>query len=293
MITKNSDNITYKNSVMNKQSFLLLLLGLSTAFAFISCKKDIHEEAPTNNMAAYNARVGHEIKKNVYYGPAIPLGGGSMRSVYSMNPSGKPMELGVEITASALQSLPAATSTNHAYRFVLPLPQEAMNETPYKHIYLDWNPLGHEPDAIYGVPHFDFHFYTITASQRETIPPYSDISASIFDLFPSPSYLPPGYVPIPGGEQKMGKHWIDPTSSEFNGKPFTYTLIYGTYNGSVIFIEPMITLSTLLSGIDYRLNIPQPEIYAPSNTFYPSQYNIYFNESRQMFYVTLTDFKKQ
>lgn len=278
---------------MNKQSFLLSLLVLSTVIAFVSCKKDLNEAIQTNNLAATTARAGHEIKKQIYYGPEISLGSGTMRSVYSMNPSGKPMELGVEITASAIQSLPPATSTNHAYRFVLPLPNEAMQGTPYKHIYLDWNPVGHEPDPIYGVPHFDFHFYTITAAERETIPSYSAASVSAFDLFPSASYLPLGYVPIPGGEQKMGKHWIDPTSPEFNGKPFTYTLIYGTYNGSVIFIEPMITLNTLISGTDYSLNIPQPEIYAPAKFYYPKQYNIYFNEGRQMYYVTLTDFKKQ
>jgi hypothetical protein len=278
---------------MNKQLAIRTMLALCIAVSIISCKKEEAGTPVTNDVAGITGRVEEQQKGSVFYGPGIALGNGIMRSVYSMNASGKPKELGVEITASALQSLPAATATNHAYRFVLPLPAEAMQETPYKHIYLDWNPMGHEPDPIYGVPHFDFHFYTIASSEREMIPLYSAATASSFDLFPASSFLPAGYVPIPGGEQKMGKHWIDPASPEFNGSPFTYTLIYGTYNAKVIFVEPMITLSTLIGGTDYKLNIPQPASYAPANTYYPKEYNIYFNEDNQKYYVTLTNFKKQ
>jgi hypothetical protein len=39
----------------------------------------------------------------------------------------------------------------------------------------------------------------------------------------------------------MGVHWIDPASHEFHGHDFTATVLYGSYNGEMNFIEPMIT----------------------------------------------------
>ena len=42
----------------------------------------------------------------------------------------------------------------------------------------------------------------------------------------------------------MGAHWLDITSPELNQenpKSFTQTFIYGSYDGKVIFMEPMIT----------------------------------------------------
>lgn len=278
---------------MLKQSFFRLLLLASPFFTLVACQKELKETAPNDDVAVGAARVGDQMKKYTYYGPEVALGSGTVRSFYSMNPAGKPKELGVAITASALQSLPPATGENPAYSFVIPLPSQALQATPYQHILFDWNPNGHEPDPIYGVPHFDFHFYTIPSAEREMIPPYTDATAALFDKAPAAGYLPAGYIPTPGGVPQMGKHWIDPTSPEFNGQPFTKTLIYGTYNGNVIFLEPMITLATLLSGKDYHLSIPQPMVYSPTGTYYPKEYNIYYDQASQMYFVSLTDFKKQ
>ena len=43
----------------------------------------------------------------------------------------------------------------------------------------------------------------------------------------------------------MGKHWSLPPAQI---APFTRTMILGTYNGELIFEEPMVTLAYLLSG---------------------------------------------
>src|SRR6476469_5501425 len=108
---------------------------LSLAVSFLSCQKSKNEIAGSN-VAASERRVVDKIKENVFYWPDIALGNGTMRSFYLINGAGKPKELGVEITATALQSLPAANSEHEAYRFVLPLPAEVFQQTPYKHIYL-------------------------------------------------------------------------------------------------------------------------------------------------------------
>jgi hypothetical protein len=41
------------------------------------------------------------------------------------------------------------------------LPKEAYN-TAFNHIVMSWNPIGHQPEGVYDVPHFDVAFSTIT-----------------------------------------------------------------------------------------------------------------------------------
>ena len=278
---------------MTKQTGFPSMLIFTTPVLLVSCQKEIKTAAPGEDAAIGAARVGDQIKKSTYYGPSVALGNGTARVVYSMNPAGKPKELGVQISESALQGLPAASTEIPAYSFVLDLPVEATQATPFKHVYLDWNPAGHQPEMIYGVPHFDFHFYMTSSAEREAIPPYTPATAAQFDNYPPVGYLPATYVPSPGGVPQMGKHRNDPASPEYHGNPFTYTFIYGTYNGQVTFLEPMITLNTLLSKTSYRLPVPQPDLYAASGMYYPREYNIYDDAPSHMSYVSLTDFKQR
>eukprot|EP01083_Nonionella_stella_P210402 761745_1 len=39
----------------------------------------------------------------------------------------------------------------------------------FNHLLLNWNPEGHAPLGIYNVPHFDFHFYFINSTERESL----------------------------------------------------------------------------------------------------------------------------
>ena len=71
----------------------------------------------------------------------------------------------------------------------------------------------------------------------------------------------------------MGAHWIDVTSSEFNGKPFTQTFIYGSYNGKVTFYEPMITLDFIKNNNNFERAIPQPAKVQKSG-YYPTKLKI-------------------
>jgi hypothetical protein len=80
---------------------------------------------------------------------------------------------------------------------------------------LDWNPHGHEPEQIYGAPHFDFHFYSISQAERAAIPAY-EADPTKFDNGPGAAYLPPTYMNFGGGVPQMGAHWVDITSPELN-----------------------------------------------------------------------------
>src|SRR5436190_12588465 len=98
-----------------------------------------------------------------FFGPMTAVASGSGRAYVILDASGAPTNLGVALTASAIANLP-----NDAAEYVFALPPQA-SATPFKHAALNWAPQGHPPPMIYTVPHFDFHFYTITQAARDAI----------------------------------------------------------------------------------------------------------------------------
>ena len=170
------------------------------------------------------------------------MGDGTARAWLVQDGQGSPVALDFTLSPGALDQLPAAAAGT---AFLLDLPGEAAQKTPFKHIMINSKPRGHEPAAIYGVPHFDFHFFMMPVSEAMQIPPY-DQSPATFDHDPA-AYLPAGYVKSPGGVPGMECHWLDAASPEFHGQPFTETFVYGCYNGHVTFWELMVALSYLKS----------------------------------------------
>jgi hypothetical protein len=90
---------------------------------------------------------------------------------------------------------------------------------------------------------------------------------------PSIDYVPANHIAGPGVPM-MGKHWIDVTSPELHGVPFTQTFLYGSYDGKVVFYEPMITLDFLKATTSFQRSIPQPAKYKTAG-YYPTKMNIY------------------
>lgn len=88
---------------------------------------------------------------------------------------------------------------------------------------------------MYELPHFDFHFYLMPNEERNKI---TADNQTQFAKAPAAQYLPADYMQAPGGIPRMGAHWVDKTAPELQGKPFTVTFIYGTYDGKVTFYEP-------------------------------------------------------
>jgi hypothetical protein len=223
---------------------------------------------------------------NTFYGPAVQMGNGHARSWINISRAdNKPLAIGIELTAKSMDGLPQDPMDMAASTFVLPLHQKAAAVTPFDHITINWNPHGHEPEHIYDVPHFDLHFYKISLDQQMSI-------TGVPGAAPPAGYLPASYVIQGATVPQMGTHWLDPHSPELppTMAPFTYTMIYGSNNGEVIFIEPMITRSFLLSGTAVSNEFPQPIHFAPSNTYYPSAYSIWTNTSNERIYVSLNDF---
>ena len=65
----------------------------------------------------------------------------------------------------------------------------------------------------------------------------------------------------------MGVHWVDATTPELHGKPFTHTLLYGAWDGRFIFIEPMVAKAIF----DERQTVVAP-VKQPAEVAVPGRY---------------------
>lgn len=208
-----------------------------------------------------------------FKGKSQPIGDGFGWTWVTSDADGRVTSMGITLTETALQSLP--TEGGHGCcdgpQWTLPLPT-GTSTGPVKHVVLNWNPQGHPPEPIYTVPHFDFHFYTITEAERQTIK-HSDDAGAVGTLPPPLEQLPPDYIQAPGVVGAMGCHWVDAKAPELNGKPFTATFLYGSYDGKVTFIEPMITKAVLETKINRTFLLKRPAKPA-DDRFVPVQYRI-------------------
>jgi hypothetical protein len=233
------------------------ILLLATVAFITSCKKD------------------NDNKGGIFKGPEVQVHDGKAWTWAQLNKNGNPERLAIAINDAALNSLPIGGESGHEHggdnNWILKFHPQVSNSV-FDHVGLDWNPAGHEPEPIYGKPHFDFHFYMMSEAEVAAIPPY-DVDSLKFKNWPTPDYLPANYFNAGGGVPQMGAHWVDPTSPEFNGQPFTQTFIYGSYDGKVTFYEPMITLEFLKSTSGFERNIPQPAKVQKSG-YYPTKLRI-------------------
>lgn len=233
--------------------------------------------------AAVNKSSGSE-KYNTFYGPVVRMGEGFIRSWINITHDDKPLAIGIEMTEGALQHDHEAGEHesgehSHGNEHVLPLHQKGKALTPFDHVSVNWSGAGHPPPGIYTVPHLDIHFYKIKVEERRSIPSYAEATAA-FENNPPAGYLPGGYKKAPAGEPRMGAHWMDVTSPEFQGQPFTHTFVFGSYDGKVNFYEPMVTITTMQSGTTIRRDIRQPQYFDPVNTYYPTVYSIWKDGNR-------------
>jgi hypothetical protein len=244
---------------MKTNKFILLVAAALIAF---SCSKE-------------------ESKPETVYGSSKTFGSGTVKSFARLDAAGKLTQIGAAFSDAAIFSL-AHTSIDMA----LELPAEAMKNTQFKHVYLGFLHTGHGPEKIYDVPHFDVHFYTVPNEERLAM---NEKTMEKMSKPASPDILPTGYiptVPVPF----MGQHWEDVKAPEFNGKPFTATMVYGTFDGNLIFQEPMISLDFLKKAQNEVFALHQPAKYMKSG-MYPTEYRVAYNSTEKQFEVTIENFE--
>jgi hypothetical protein len=224
-----------------KQFFLIAF----TSILIFSCKKD-------------------DNKQEGLVGTKVDFHEGKTWGSVKLTNDGAPEQLILTLDSNVLKSVPGPGQPNHHEDEVLiPLPSKALETTPFKFIMLNWNPSGHEPAGIYDLPHFDMHFYMNSPTEVASF-----VDASKLETNPGPDYLPAmhmGGAAVPG----MGKHWIDLNSPELQGNTFMQTFIYGSYDGKVVFYEPMITLDFLKITNSFQRPLPQPAKFSKPG-YYPT-----------------------
>lgn len=223
-------------------------------------------------------------------GDAVKIGKGTAQVVVDTDKKGKPISIGVSMTPGVLEGLPTELNKKTAegsWEFALPMPKGS--KTGYTEVMVDWNPHGHPPPHVYTVPHFDFHFYTMSPKEVEAIKftGPKDAAAMVSDK----KLVAPDYQVVPDtAVNMMGVHAIDTTAPEFHGKPFTSTFIYGYYKGKLIFLEPMITRAFLSSKPDVTLPVKTPAHYS-APAYYPAAYSVRYDASSKNFMVELQKLK--
>lgn len=253
-------------------------LVLVSFFLFSGCDKT-QDAAPGLSTTHESGQKG---AVKTYYGSETEIGSGTAQ-VWVQTAQGKPVTLAIELTEDALMDI----MEQDMFEIALPLPGPA-HATGYKTVMIGWNPMGHEPEGIYTLPHFDFHFYMQTMGQIMQIEGGPDAGAwsLVGTVFPE-FYV---FGPEPFAVPHMGVHWSDVRSPEFSPAGFSRTFIYGSYQDRVTFLEPMITLDYLLSlAPGESETIPVPSLLSYQDPgYYPLSYTI-THTTYGTYIIALTD----
>ncbi len=256
----------------------------------------------------------------IILGEKAELGNGMVQTYADLDSDGTPNAIGVRFSKLMLEGLPtAATDMHHCFDVdddgtvnshkecvggherILALP-EALAERAditFKWLLLNWNGFGHVPPGVYNAPHFDFHFYTMSLEARNAIRPGKcGIVMNCEDFkratVPVPArYFPAGYTDVGAAEVAMGNHLVDLNMPEF-GEPseFTHTFIYGTYDGDIIFYEPMITQAHFMSQVNSCTEIKLPAAWQTEG-YYPTTYCIRYLKAEGAHTVSLEGFVRR
>lgn len=209
-----------------------------------------------------------EKKERTYTAGQTKLHDGKVWSSAKLDKDGKPRSISIVLNDAALNSVPVGQPSDHmspANNLLIPVSEKS--GTPFRFIMLNWNSSGHEPDNVYTLPHFDFHFYTIPQNEVSDF-----MDAEKLEAVPGAGYIPAGHI-AGAGVPMMGKHFIDATSPELAGKTFTQTFLYGSYDSKVVFWEPMITLNFLKNTGAFERELPQPSKFQQAG-YYPTKMKI-------------------
>ena len=218
-------------------------------------------------------------KDNTFSGADIKMGNGMAHSRITVSPQEVPKVIALEMTDAVLTGLP---DTN--FTVTVPLHSKAKGTTPFDHIYITWASKGHPLPGTFIGPHMDVRFFMTSLAEHLSIPAYA-VAPAGFDSVPPVGYMPASYyrdASIP----QLGLHWTNKNYSD----PLNETMILGTYNGKFTFISPIVTSIFLKSGQGSSTFYAQPQYFPKTNTYYPTKYNIYMDNTTKNHIITLSDF---
>ncbi len=222
-------------------------------------------------------------KAGTFIGQVSAMGADSARSWVKWDDAGTPSSIGVTFGENALKNLDTAMASS----IVLAFPSQAASAV-YNHLSVDWNPKGHPLPGIHDVPHFDFHFYTISQTERDGIVPVPDTVKL------NPSYIPTTYIGSPMEVvPRMGWHLLDSLTPELHGHAFDKTMVWGAHKGNIVFHEPMITKAYFDSKQNFTEAMKQPALYQQTGKYYATSYSIKYDATKKEYSVSLDGLVKR
>jgi hypothetical protein len=245
---------------------------------------NLHLKFSTLLISIFLSFPDYSFDQTILYGDSITLGNGVVRTFVRVNAEGRREQIGVSMTDGVMNNLP--DTLIHEYVLNLPAPVAA-DDTTFNHLFLTWNPDGHGPPGVNEVPHFDFHFSTVSIAERQAVIPGIDPVFYPREFVPRDykrDNFPPGVVP------NRGLHWGDSTSMQTN-QNFTTQFIYTTYKGKRFSWAPGITRAFLLSNRDTIISIKQPQLYRRAGR-YPQNWSITHDPVNHIYNVVLRTFEE-
>jgi hypothetical protein len=248
-------------------------------------------------------------------GPDVPVGNGTARMFVERGTKGEPRAIGIELTEAALSGLASRMNTtsrcfdkngdgtvSHGeclgdYEAVLDVPAGAAElGLPVRWATVNWNPEGHLAPAppVWSAAHFDFHFFIAEPSLIRGIrtgpcAEFIHCEDSARATMPLPSrHAPEDYINVGAAVAAMGNHMVDARDPELADpkRGFSHTFIYGTYDGKLIFLEPMVSHAFLSGRPQDCRPLRPPEAYATAG-WYPTRYCVRHDAASATYRVTL------
>ncbi len=194
---------------------------------------------------------------------------GGYPTVQANRADGVPASVTVEIPRidftgpGSSATLPVGPCQNiYRYKFEKVRAPRGDTASPFRYLEIDWNTEGlpRGPNNSFTSPHFDFHYYLrprhmvdmttmCVSTNGKTCDPFKTGYAQMrrFLKIPAPAFVPTTYAPDVGSSiPMMGLHLLDRTFDyTVNNVDHHPTLIYGTFDGKVLFAEASVTLATL------------------------------------------------
>lgn len=255
-------------------------------------------------------------------GDAVGFGDGDVSTYVERDAAGLVTAIGVRLSASTFDALPTEpdgtapcfdadgdgvespeTECVHMLRRDLDLPDAALEAAaPFGYVQFNYNPQGHPPPAppVYAEPHFDVHFFLVGLDDVEAIRTGTCgflIDCDVFERARVPvpaAYMPPGYIEVGAAAGEEGNHLLLSTAPELGDPPaeFRQTFIYGSLDGHIVFLEPMIAASAFESGLDECHEIPQPAAWEVPG-WYPTRYCMHHLPAEDAYTVSLESFVRR
>ncbi len=227
-------------------------------------------------------------KNQVVQGECRPMNGADV-CVWSENAGSAVVAFGATIPVRSIENAPldAPMVWPPVSAATIPLSEAVTAATGFRVVTFYFEAHGHPP-APFMVPHFDFHFNTIAASEIDAIDCADSSKAT---QLPGTYQLPDVAIPGMGTliglcVPKMGMHAL-PAADLSATAPFRQSMVMGYYHGASIFVEPMIARATLLERRSFDLDVPAVA-GLPSGVHHPTHFRAEYDSTAQSYRFVFT-----